>query len=197
MKNSEGMKNNHKYESKMASGTTREQKPCPYPSCGLTVLHLPRHLKDVHGWTKEHARTASTRFGMRKKYQFTDKEKAKILKIRQAQRQKTTIIIVIALSKDVRLWSREFHHLKNVHQLKPGSKAYTNALSQVRGPVKESHMAPYHKRPRASPQEVVLIKDYLEERIKQTVRDGDESSVKHPDSIKIWSLAEVSRWREP
>ena len=76
-------------------------------------------------------------------------------------------------------------HLKNVHQLKPGSKAYTDALSQVRGPVKESHMTPYHKRPKASAQEVVLIRDDLEERIKETVRDGDESSVKHPDSIKI------------
>lgn len=58
------------------SGTIREAKNCPVPLCGSKVIHLSRHLKDVHGWSKEKSRTAVTRFGMRKNYTFSDPGKA-------------------------------------------------------------------------------------------------------------------------
>lgn len=32
---------------------------------------MPRHLEEVHGWTKEHSQTALTRFGLRKNYTYT------------------------------------------------------------------------------------------------------------------------------
>ena len=62
-------------------------------------------------------------------------------------------------------------HLKNVHHLDADSSEYREALSRVRGPVKESYMKPYHERPRVrSPnlssrilQEVVLIEEKSEE----------------------------------
>ena len=62
-------------------------------------------------------------------------------------------------------------HLKNVHHLNADSSEYREALSRVRGPVKESYMKPYHERPRVrSPnlssrnlQEVVLIEEESEE----------------------------------
>ena len=57
----------------------------------------------------------------------------------------------------------------------PGSDAYINAMLRVHGPVQESHMAPYCKRPRVSNQEVVLIKDEdYEETVVKEARDVDE-----------------------
>jgi len=40
-------------------------------------------------------------------------------------------------------------HLKNFHHMDPASEEYRDALSRVRGTVKESYMKPYHERPRA------------------------------------------------
>ena len=54
-------------------------------------------------------------------------------------------------------------HLKKVHNLKAGSDAYIRALSRVWGPIKESHMAPYHKGPRKSDPEEVVINNEDEE----------------------------------
>ena len=45
--------------------TTQEVKNCLLPLCGASVIHLPHHLQNVHGWSLEHSRTAVTRFGMR------------------------------------------------------------------------------------------------------------------------------------
>lgn len=53
----------------------RERKRCPLVYCKAKVVHMPRHLQDVHGWTKEHARTALQRFGLRKAYTYSDPSK--------------------------------------------------------------------------------------------------------------------------
>ena len=67
-------------------------------------------------------------------------------------------------------------HLKKVHNLKAGSDAYIRALSRVQGPIKESHMAPYHKRLRMSDPEVVVINDEDdEETLAEEVGDVDGS----------------------
>ena len=54
----------------------REKKPCPLSYCDATVVHLPKHLRNVHGWQEEPARTALTRFKLRKKYEFVSQETA-------------------------------------------------------------------------------------------------------------------------
>ena len=53
-----------------------DRKECPLSHCDSKVVHLPRHLRNVHNWSKDYARTAISRFCMRKKYEFSDKEKA-------------------------------------------------------------------------------------------------------------------------
>lgn len=54
----------------------REKKPCPLPHCDKKVIHLPKHLRNVHNWRTESARTALARFKLRKKYAFASQETA-------------------------------------------------------------------------------------------------------------------------
>lgn len=54
----------------------REKKPCPVPNCNANVVHLPKHLRNVHKWHAEYARTALSRFKLRKKYEFASQEAA-------------------------------------------------------------------------------------------------------------------------
>ncbi|KAJ8359103.1 hypothetical protein SKAU_G00156280 [Synaphobranchus kaupii] len=37
------------------TGRKRTPKVCPVEGCGTTVVHLPRHLRQIHKWTKERA----------------------------------------------------------------------------------------------------------------------------------------------
>ena len=158
---------------KLGSTSCRARKTCPSETCGAQVIHLLRHLQDVQGWSKEHARTAVIRFGMRKKkkYAFTEQGKAP-KKIKNTEDENAVIG-----SK------RMPPHLKQVHKLQPGSHEYISALSRVRGPVKESNMAPYHKRPRKSTTLITLednVADAMEESTDQNETDDnislDESS---------------------
>ena len=55
----------------------QEKRECPLPSCDSKVVHIPRHLRNVHKWSEVHARTAVSRLGLRKKYEFSVEEKAK------------------------------------------------------------------------------------------------------------------------
>ena len=119
------------------------------------MIHLSRHLKDVHGWSQEKSGTAVTRFGMRKNYTYSHPEKAP--KPKKVVKEETSSV-----------WKRkDYHkhhycpapgcmslvkrippHLKLVHKLDPTSKEYKDLLSKVRGPVKKSHRRPYNERPR-------------------------------------------------
>ena len=54
----------------------RAKKPCPLPHCDAKVTHLPRHLRNVHQWNTESARTALVRFKLRKEYKFVSQETA-------------------------------------------------------------------------------------------------------------------------
>lgn len=151
------------------------------PYCNAEIVHLPWHLQDVHGWSKEHSRTALTRFGMRKKYIFRNPGKGP--KKRKETADEGEVKTSWKKSKDyhkyrhcpldgcMSLMKRIPAHLKNVHHLQPASREYREALLRVRGAVKESYMKPYHERPCARPpklsspilQEVVLIGEESEE----------------------------------
>ena len=56
----------------------RAKKPCPVPRCDAKVVHLPKHLRNVHKWTIESSRLALTRFKLRKKYTFVSQETAPV-----------------------------------------------------------------------------------------------------------------------
>ena len=54
----------------------RASHSCPLNGCKSKVIHLPRHLRDVHKWTKEKAKKATSRFGLRKSFlpKFSEKK---------------------------------------------------------------------------------------------------------------------------
>lgn len=54
----------------------RQKKERPMPMCYKEVVHHLRHLGNIHGWSSENARAATSRFKLRKKYTFTDEEMA-------------------------------------------------------------------------------------------------------------------------
>jgi len=54
----------------------QQKKKCPLPYCNSVVCHLPRHLRNVHNWSKQVAKTATCRFKLRKQYTFSSQETA-------------------------------------------------------------------------------------------------------------------------
>jgi len=50
----------------------RSKKVCPVEDCGSEVIHLPRHLRLTHQWSKERARTAIQHFNLRKTYTYSN-----------------------------------------------------------------------------------------------------------------------------
>ena len=92
-------------------------------------------------------------------------------------------------------------HLRKVHRLQPGSEEYKYVLTKVRGPVKESHRRPYHKRPRApgviesSPtiQEVVILSGE-EEEDQEDKQDDDVSSVQSSDTTAPTVIVKFETW---
>jgi len=51
-----------------ARSTCRPRKLCPVKGCGVSVIHLPRHLRQYHDWTMNDARHAVNTFQLRKTY---------------------------------------------------------------------------------------------------------------------------------
>ena len=76
---SEDVENDEEYQESKDDNKNRgrDKRECPIPSCDSRVVHLPRHLRNVHKWRAVHARTAVSRLGLRKKYLFSNDEKAK------------------------------------------------------------------------------------------------------------------------
>ena len=120
------------------------------------MVRIPRHLVEVHGWSKEHARTALIRFGLRKTYSYSSPSKVPPKKKKIAEEK---------MDKKAEGKSKDYHHyrycpmdrctalvkripphLKKVHKLLPDSAEYKAALSRVRGPVSDSHRRLYHER---------------------------------------------------
>ena len=48
------------------SVTSRRKVKCPLPSCKSEIVHLPRHMKNVHKWTKEAAAKVLSKYNIRK-----------------------------------------------------------------------------------------------------------------------------------
>ena len=57
--------NDDEDEEKDAKPNKRNKFLCPLRGCGYKVYKLPRHLKNVHGWSAGRARNAVNQFDMR------------------------------------------------------------------------------------------------------------------------------------
>ena len=47
----------------------RPRRRCPLKGCKADVIDIPRHLREVHDWSKEMARKATSSYGMRKSFE--------------------------------------------------------------------------------------------------------------------------------
>ena len=47
----------------------RPRRRCPLKSCKAEVIDIPRHLIEVHDWSKDMARKATSRYGVRKSFE--------------------------------------------------------------------------------------------------------------------------------
>ena len=45
----------------------RQKHECPFPSCNAKVIHLPRHMRQVHGWDEFRSGRVLSMFDLRKK----------------------------------------------------------------------------------------------------------------------------------
>ena len=113
----------------------REKKPCPVPNCNAAVVHLPKHLRNVHKWHAEYARTALARFKLRKKYKFISQEaasagnrKGKKSEEKKTKKPKRKSRICPLLGCMV-ITERLPQHLQRIHKLKREDPKYKKYLS--------------------------------------------------------------------
>lgn len=117
----------------------RGKRLCPVPCCKKVVVHLPRHLMQVHKWSHARSRAAITNFNLRKKYTFKSKESAEAgnRKKRNSGDQETKtykdyhkkrICPMMGCSACVK---RLPAHLKNVHKVSPSSDEYKSLLNKA------------------------------------------------------------------
>lgn len=105
--------------SKKAKGKARAKHKCPFPSCESSVIHLPRHMADSHGWSKKDASTVLNRFALRK-------ERVKPSKIKRYVKS-----IQCPFPRCNSVVKRIYNHLYDVHKLKPGTKIYKKVLPLI------------------------------------------------------------------
>lgn len=116
--------------------TGRVKKECP--SCGKKVVHLPRHLRNVHDWNKACAKSATVRFKLRKTYTFQSEETAKsgnrvhkkadpLKKPKPCRRKK-----MCPLTGCATITERLPQHLQKVHKLARTDPIYKRTMSAAR-----------------------------------------------------------------
>ena len=118
----------------------RQKRECPLSHCDSKVVHLPRHLRNVHNWSKEYARTAISRFRMRKRYEFSDKEKAKagnrkVKKVtteRKCQKKPCRKRKLCPITGCMTSTDRLPQHLQRVHKLQRTDAKYKESLSRAK-----------------------------------------------------------------
>lgn len=100
----------NKKTSSQASSKPRRKHVCPLKGCKSQVVDLPRHLREVHKWTKERAKTATSHFGMRDSFSSKVGGKRKEKKWKDYHHHRKCPIA--GCHSTVRRLS---HHLRQVH----------------------------------------------------------------------------------
>jgi site-specific recombinase XerD len=126
-------KKKEKCVEKKSTDGSRRKVSCPLLACKAKVVHLPRHMRNVHKWTSEAASKVLLKFNIRKKKNKRKKEKgdddeksSKKAKHKDYHRRRRCPIndchtIVFRLSA----------HLQKVHKLDRSSKEYCDALASA------------------------------------------------------------------
>ena len=112
-------------EPRQTASVARRKISCPMLSCKAKVIHLPRHMRNVHNWTKEAAAKVLSKYNIRKNERNEDKDRH----LRRRCPIRGCFSVVLRLST----------HLQKVHKLEKTSKAYSDAIKSSRVAPKGQH----------------------------------------------------------
>ena len=149
--------NDSKETEEMETAAGRTTKECPVLSCHKKVVHLPRHLRNVHKWSAAEARAAVVRFNLRKEYTFATEDSANsgnrkrkrvggASKPKPCRRRKQCPLGGCAAVTD-----RLPQHMQRVHKLRRNDIIYRRALSTALMVLNEQHMFEKREKHVASP----------------------------------------------
>lgn len=95
----------------------RPKHKCPFPSCSAEVVHLPRHMRQVHKWCKSKANSVLSAFDLRNSKVNTSGKRKRVFKRKICPFHKCNAVV-----------KRMHNHLTDVHHLKTSSEKYRKAL---------------------------------------------------------------------
>lgn len=117
-----------KDESSQAPSKRRKKRLCSLKGCKSRVIDLPRHLRDVHKWSREKAQKATSKFGLRKRFSSKVVEKGKENKWKDYHHHRKCPV-----SGCYSTVKRLSHHLQQVHkEIRKGSSEYNALLKEAR-----------------------------------------------------------------
>ncbi|CAB4014017.1 Neurofilament medium polypeptide, partial [Paramuricea clavata] len=129
------------------STQARRKLTCPLRSCRSNVVHLPRHMRNVHKWTKEAAAKVLLKYNIRKNQQAEPTNKDYHRRRRCPVSKCHSIVLRLPV------------HLRKVHNMKYHSKEYSEALASATFVSKKKHPAILWKEERdqiSTPPEMML-----------------------------------------
>lgn len=103
-------------EKENVSTSPRRKIPCPLLTCKGNVVHLPRHMRNVHRWTKEASSKVLLKYNIRKR------------KSKEAKKKDYHIRRRCPISNCHSIVQRLSAHLQKVHKLDKSSKKYADAI---------------------------------------------------------------------
>ncbi len=141
-KKSKGKKASSKEENKEEAAGRRRKIPCPSLACKAQVVHLPRHMRNVHKWTKEAASKVLLKYNIRqRKSKDDDDDNTEQSKKDYHRRRRCPVpgchTIVFRLAT----------HVQKVHKFERSSKEYKDALACATiVPDRKHHLLQYKER---------------------------------------------------
>jgi hypothetical protein len=155
-----------------ATVSTRRKLICPLRSCRSNVVHLPRHMRNVHKWTKEAAAKVLLKYNIRKRKQAQPTKTHKDYHRRRRCPVSKCHSIVFRLPV----------HLRKVHNMKDNSKEYSEAFASATFVSDKKHPAILWKEEReqriSTPTEMLLVNNVPTEE-----NDNEHTSQGEPESL--------------
>ena len=116
-----------KDKSCQAPSKRRKRRLFPLKGCKSQIIDLPRHLRDVHKWSREKAQKATSKFGLRKSFSSNVVEKGKENKWKDYHHHRKCPV-----SGCYSTVKRLSHHLQQVHkEIWKGSSEYNALLKEA------------------------------------------------------------------
>ena len=101
----------------MSASKSRAKHKCPFPDCSSEVIHLPRHMRKIHHWSKERSKGTLNAFNLRKLKSLPPEKKARKFKRKMCPAKNCNSVV-----------KRIHNHLTDVHKCIRGSTEYKDAL---------------------------------------------------------------------